>query len=310
MAPEWWGSQGKAPAGLHSSASIRIAKDGKASAGCHSIVRDGRATVRTAKAASQTKWRSKMAKPAAKKETEVKGVAVKEEQVSVIDTGRGFSIVTLPEERLHETSVLIVSDAILVMGKFSEKARRMMRNKQTGVAEQARTAKVPEEEAKGALHTFGDGSGYGLPAGAFKAALVESVRFVGKSKSMNMTFMKGAIRVMADGEEEDNTPLVRIMTEGYTIKEAFVRNDNGVADIRYRPAFASWSALLNIAHAPQISRAQIVQLVRAAGRFNGIGEWRPMSKESKSGTWGTWRLATAEEIQEFTKVRSNLKKAA
>lgn len=233
------------------------------------------------------------------------------EKVSVIDTGRGFSIVTLPEERQNETSVLIVSDARLVMAKFSEKHRRMMRNKQQGLAEEARQPKVPEEEAKAALHQFADGSGYGLPAGAFKAALTESVRFVGGGKQMNMTFLKGALRVIADGDEAEGQPLVRIMTEGYTVREDRTRNDSGVADLRYRPEFASWSALLNIVHAPQISRAQVVQLVRAAGRFNGIGEWRPMSKESKSGSWGTWRLATTEEIKEFTNLRAGaLKRAA
>jgi hypothetical protein len=230
----------------------------------------------------------------------------REEKVSVIDTGRGFSIVTLPDEQLLETLALIVSDAPLVMCRFSEKQRRIMRDKQLGKAAEARVAKVPEDEAKGAAHTFADGSGFGLPAPAFKAALVESARFVGtgKQKVINMTYLKGAIRIMADGMEDSGVPLVRIMVPGdYIVREDFVRNSSGVADIRYRPQFDTWSALLRIAHAPNVSRAQIVQLVRAAGRFNGIGEWRPMSKESKSGSWGTWRLATEEEIIEFTKLR-------
>jgi hypothetical protein len=235
--------------------------------------------------------------------------AEKQEQVNVIDIGLGISVITLPQETLLESNVLIVSDAILVMRRFGEKARGIMRDKQLGVAQQARTAKVPELEAKDSLHEFADG-GYGLPAGSFKAALVESSRYVGGGKQMNMTFLKGALRVFADGNSSDGTPLVRIMTEGYRIREDFVRNDSGVADIRYRPQFDSWSCLLRIAHAPQISRAQVVQLVRAAGRFNGMGEWRPMSKESKSGSWGTWRLATPEEIKEFSEVSSRVNKKA
>lgn len=245
------------------------------------------------------------AKPEKGRKGKAAAVELPEEKVSVIDAGRGVSILTLPNERLQETLVLIVSDAVLVMGKFQKKMRDRMRDKQQGKATEPRTAKIPEEEARGACHMFEDGSGYGLPAAAFKAALVESSRFVaaGKDKVINMTYLKGAIRIMADGPEDTGMPLVRIMVQGdgYKIREDFVRNDSGVADIRYRPQFDSWSSLLRIAHPPNITRAQVLQLVRAAGRFNGIGEWRPMSKESKSGSWGTWRLATTEEILEFSR---------
>jgi hypothetical protein len=48
-----------------------------------------------------------------------------------------------------------------------------------------------------------------------------------------------------------------------------------------------------------ISANQLLQGVAISGHIEGLCEWRPGSKESKSGTFGTWRLATAEEVEAY-----------
>ena len=55
-----------------------------------------------------------------------------------------------------------------------------------------------------------------------------------------------------------------------------VRIGMGQADVRYRPEYLDWSAILTIEYNEgMLSAEQIYQLVSAAGYGCGIGEMRP-----------------------------------
>jgi hypothetical protein len=58
--------------------------------------------------------------------------------------------------------------------------------------------------------------------------------------------------------------------------------------------------LVSVQYLPSlISSSQLLQGVAMSGHIEGLCEWRPGSKESKSGTFGTWRLATQQEVEQY-----------
>lgn len=181
--------------------------------------------------------------------------------------------------KIETIHVPIVGTSPLIIHKFSEKAQKMIEDKQAKKAKGGREARNPEEEVQQALYYFNDGVTYGFPAGGFKAAMIRA----GKQLGYVMADLKGWFFVVPDEKE---TNLVEIVGEP-KMRTDMVRIGMGVADVRYRPEFPSWSALLKIqfnSHA--ISAEQIFELIALAGFSCGIGDWRP--EKSATGNFGTW----------------------
>lgn len=178
----------------------------------------------------------------------------------------------------QEMDVPIEGISPLIIHKWSEKAKRMMREKQSGSAARARhDPKVADEEAEAALYRLPDGRP-GLPATAFKAAIVGAVRLF---QGVTMTAVKSALFVQGEGPEQ----LVPI--EGpMAVREDTPRVAGGVADLRYRYAFFPWTTTLRVEYlATLIDSASVVALVDAAGN-GGVGDWRPSAPKSATGTFG------------------------
>jgi hypothetical protein len=92
-------------------------------------------------------------------------------------------------------------------------------------------------------------------------------------------------------EGEGNEQLVPIEFGEITMREDTPRNASGVADLRYRAQYWPWSAVLKVRTiAGQIDEASLVALVDAAG-VGGVGEWRPTSPKSATGTYGTFEIS-------------------
>ena len=179
-------------------------------------------------------------------------------------------------------NVRIEGTAPLIVNKFSQKARQLMLDKQMGRTVQ-RQPKAPDELYTASLYEMSDDR-FGFPATAFKAATVDGARYF-KGSKITMTALKQMIFIQGEGSEMlvpiDGVPKMR---------EDTVRNATGVADIRFRGEFWPWSAVLPVVYVPSvIDVMSIVALVDAAG-MGGVGEWRPASKESKTGSFGTWRV--------------------
>jgi hypothetical protein len=82
------------------------------------------------------------------------------------------------------------------------------------------------------------------------------------------------------------------------MREDTVRNATGVADIRFRGEFWPWAAVLNVVYVPSmVDVTSILALIDAAG-MGGVGEWRPASKESKTGQYGTW-MVPEQDVKEI-----------
>src|SRR6185295_18232840 len=106
-----------------------------------------------------------------------------------------------------------------------------------------------------------------------------------------MTLAKLSLFIEADGLDiKDGTPLVRLVGEPEQSIMA-VRNASGVADLRCRPLWREWSAVVRIRFdEDQFSATDVVNLLNRVGQQVGIGEGRPDSRESCGLGYGLFRL--------------------
>lgn len=188
--------------------------------------------------------------------------------------------------------VEIEGDAPYVQNKMSIRAREAMMAKQMlgDVAKKNRKREPKDFDAlyKGAMHISRDGW-YGMPASAFRSALISACRTVGFA----MTRAKLSLFIEADGfDEDDGQPLVRIYGEPRRVDIA-VRLANGMPDILPRPMFENWSAKITLKwDADQFSAQDVVNLLARVGGQVGIGAGRPDSKDSCGMGWGTFKIKT------------------
>lgn len=178
----------------------------------------------------------------------------------------------------------LIGDTPLIMHKMSEKAKAMIRAKQQKKAKKAREARNPEQEFKDAMYTDGNG-GYVFPARAFKAAAVEACRQadgITMASARQMFFVKGFKEAEWVGIKSDE-PIMR---------EDVVTIGQGTTDLRYRPEFKNWKALIKVEFLEDvISPEQIVNIFELAGFCSGIGEDRP---NKKGHTFGMFHVGEFE----------------
>ncbi len=191
--------------------------------------------------------------------------------------------------------VRIEGTAPLMLHKFSEKMRRQIEEKQTS-KDSTRQKRAPKDyaaEFNAARYRARPGGWDGLPAGAFRAAMIAACRRV---DGLPMTVAKGAFFIIAHGRDEtDGTPLIKI--EGKPVHDTRpVRLESGVADMRNRPRYDSWACDLQIQFdADLLSANDVANLLARAGSTVGVGELRPQGPNSYGGDFGTWRVTNAKK---------------
>jgi len=184
----------------------------------------------------------------------------------------------------------IIGVAPYVQARFSGKAMQAMAQKMLA-GQQARKGKAREprdfeSDYREAMHVSQEGW-VGIPASAFRNALISACRLVG----FRMTLAKLSIFIEADGfDAVDGIPLVKIEGEPEMMQMA-VRNATGVADIRVRPMWRQWACTLRIIYdAEQFSLQDVTNLLARVGMQVGIGEGRPDSRESTGLGWGLFSI--------------------
>ena len=188
--------------------------------------------------------------------------------------------ITLPGLVIKTAIIELIGDSPLICHAWSKKAKEQMLAKQMKQAKQAREAKDPEQDYKDSLYHLPDGSGYGFPSIAFKASATDACSHV-----------SGLTKVEARGAFHINGEMVPIFGEP-TMREDMVRIGMGVADLRYRGEFKTWSTRFEIRYnARVLSLEQILNLFSTAGFAIGVGEWRPQ----KDGGYGMFHVATQGE---------------
>jgi hypothetical protein len=178
-----------------------------------------------------------------------------------------------------------------VQNKFSQKAREQMRQQQeagsTARSKRKREAKDFQLAYNQALHKSNEGW-FGIPAPAFRKAMVSACRTVG----FTMTLAKLSIFVEPDGFDfDDQTPLVKIIKGEPEYFESVVRIQQTV-DIHPRPMWQSgWEAMVRIRFdADQFTFEDVANLMVRVGVQVGVGEGRPDSRNSTGMGWGTFEV--------------------
>lgn len=207
--------------------------------------------------------------------------------------------IIIPEIKILTTEIRIVGTSPLVVHKFSEKARKMMLEKQMKTAKSnGKEAKNPVEDFMQSLYwltpmpeeyteeaferAITDGARFGFPATGVKQAAVSAAYRSGLSKDKVSIF--GAFHIDAD--------LLEIQGVTPVMREDTVRLATGVADIRFRPEFpVGWFMIVPIKYnASLFSLEQIVTFINLGGFAVGIGE----NRIEKGGQWGAFAVATEE----------------
>jgi hypothetical protein len=176
--------------------------------------------------------------------------------------------VTVSEFKIREVAIPIVGISPLIVHAWSEKSKKMITDKQSGKAKNSKhEVRNPEEDYQQAKHRSPHGW-EGFPAAGFKAAMIRGAKMIG----MVMKDTQTSFFIKADCQQSQ---LIKILGES-RMRTDMVRVGMGTADIRYRPEYPEWEAVLKIEfNEGVVSLDQIYQLVRAAGYGCGIGEMRP-----------------------------------
>lgn len=199
-------------------------------------------------------------------------------------------VVRITRPRLREATITIVGISPYVQHAFSEKQRKQMEETQrAGQQARGKRNRAPkdfDQVYENAKHVSKEGW-LGIPAPAFRNAMISACRLIG----FKMTHAKLSVFVESDGlDTNDGTPLVKIIGEP-RIHQATVRNETGVADIRWRPMWEEWSANVRITwDEDQFSATDIYNLMLRAGMQVGIGEGRPDSPNSNGLGWGRFEV--------------------
>jgi hypothetical protein len=185
--------------------------------------------------------------------------------------------IAIPQIHIRRVTISIVGTSPLITHAWSEKAKKQMRDKQTGAAKQKKEAKDPMADFEAAKYLDAKGRDC-VPSLAFKNAIVSAARY---ADDMKMTMLRGALFI--EGE------LLPIEYDECVMREDMVRvgGMSKTADIRYRPAYHGWRVSLPIQYNERaLSLEQLTNLIQLAGFSIGICEWRP----EKRGDFGRFAL--------------------
>lgn len=184
----------------------------------------------------------------------------------------------------------IVGTAPLIVNRWSEKARNMMLEKQQSSARSKKEAKDPVAAFEASKYRLPDGRD-GFPAVGFKAAIVHAARLY---DGITQVSVKQAVVVLGDGLDDRGDALVPLTYSACEMRQDTPRNASGVADLRYRAMYLDWSATIKIRTiAGQVDGESLLALLDAGGA-GGVGEWRPTSPKSATGSYGTFEVVSED----------------
>jgi len=198
--------------------------------------------------------------------------------------------VTISAPRITTAEFKIVGTAPFVQARFSAKSKQAMMSKMeqgsTAKGKRVRDARDFDQDCRDAMHIGVDGKS-GVPAGAFRNAMISACRLVG----FKMTLAKLSIFVDADTfDAVDGVPLVHLHGDWERL-DMHTRNATGVVDIRVRPMWRHWHINLRVKYdADQFTLTDVSNLLMRAGVQVGIGEGRPDSKSSTGLGFGTFEI--------------------
>lgn len=200
------------------------------------------------------------------------------------------SVVSISAPKIQTAHFTLIGTSPLVQARFSAKAKQAMMAKMeagsTSRGKKVREARDFDQDCKDAMHVGVDGRP-GVPAGAFRNAMISACRLVG----FKMTLAKLSVFVEADTfDAVDGVPLVHINGDWERL-DMNTRNATGVIDIRVRPMWREWSMNLRVKFdEDQFTLTDVSNLLMRAGVQVGIGEGRHDSKSSTGLGFGCFKI--------------------
>ena len=212
-------------------------------------------------------------------------------------------VINIKPVEVRTVTVRIRGTAPLIVHKWSEKAKKMILDKQTKATKtKGHDLKVPvadfissaywitpepkgstDEECEVAFdEAVRNGARWGFPVTAIKQATIMSASR--NDIDIKTTTLRGCFFIKGEGPDM----LAEIKGCAPHMREDMVRvgGISKTADIRHRAQFDDWYMDLDISYNVNgpITLEQIVNLINLGGFTCGIGEWRP----EKDGSFGTY----------------------
>lgn len=209
-------------------------------------------------------------------------------------------IVAIKPIEMNVVEITIKGDTPLIMHAWSEKAKRMMLEAQTGKAKGKKKelrnpvedfinsmywlTEAPTEYTEEAFEkAIENGARFGFPVTAFKqAAISAAYRMKWVKDKMGL---RGAFFI-----ESDCGDMIEIKSDTPIMREDMVKIGMGTADLRYRGEFRNWSATFRVKYNinGEFSLENILNIINAGGQVCGVGEWRP----ERDGQFGMYHVDT------------------
>jgi len=196
-------------------------------------------------------------------------------------------------------NIRIVGDSPLIVHAWSDKAKKMMLDAQTGATKtKAKDKRDPFDDFVNSMYWLTEkpkstpdafyeacqkGAKWGFPVGAIKQAANSAayrLKWVKNQMELRGTyFLRSEFNDMAE-----------ICGDAPAMREDMVRIGMGSADLRYRAEYKNWymDFILEYNASGGMSLEQIINCINAGGYVCGIGEWRP----EKDGSFGRYHVET------------------
>lgn len=193
---------------------------------------------------------------------------------------------TLKPIALKDIEFTIRGTSPLIQHKWSEKAKRQMREKQAGKKTKSREVRDPEKEVHDATH-FTEQGEYGIPLEAIKKAIITAAH---KDIGIEKTLVRKSLYIRSD----DPGNILAMKCDEPIMREDLVRVGAGSADLRYRPEFRNWSVRIKATFdSDNLQIDDLLNLVNRAGFGVGLHEMRP----EKDGDYGRFEVDTSESVE-------------
>lgn len=200
---------------------------------------------------------------------------------------------------IKEVGIRIIGDTPLIVHAWSEKAKKMMLDAQTGATKtKAKEARDPFDDFIQSLYWLEGKPKKSTPedfAKALKKAKfgfpVTAVKQAANSAAYRLGWVKN--QMMLRGSyflKTEYGDMLEIKGSTPEMREDMVRIGMGSADLRYRGEFKNWYAdvILQYNASGSLSLEQIINCINAGGYVCGLGEWRP----ERDGDFGKFHIET------------------
>jgi len=198
--------------------------------------------------------------------------------------------VVIPKLIFSRVQLRIVGVDVLVVHRFTEKAKQELRDKHGKKAKSARPKRNPKQEFNQARYVVRGKDC--IPTMAIKKAMVSACGFV---QGLSKTLVRSVVRINPGNEF---SPLEHDAAQP-TMREDAVRvggrgPGTGRADLRYRPQYTGWSVPIVVRFVSNfISAEQVMTLLSYACELIGFCEQRA----EKGGDWGCAEVMTEQQFQ-------------